>query len=175
MLKQHLGYIENKVENGKLPVPLNFIDAKKDLSVQVYLSDEYARGHESHNGKTEMWYDIDVDEGACLNYDFQHEVKEEDSEKSGSDRNARMDLQKVKVHNGDTYFVPAGTIHGNGKGILVAEIQKSFDVIYRDYDYNRVDRKGMRHELHFNQTVQVINMGIASYVSLKLQMVKYSQ
>lgn len=56
---------------------MNFIDARKDLSVQVYLRDEYARKHESHNGKTEMWYDIDVDEGVCLNYDFQHEVKEE--------------------------------------------------------------------------------------------------
>ena len=48
-------------------------------------------------------------------------------------------LQKTQVHKGDTYFVPAGTVHGIGKGILVAEIQESSNVTYRVYDYNRVD------------------------------------
>ena len=52
-----------------------FIDAKKDLSVQVHPSDDYAREHEGDNGKTEMWYVIDADEGANLIYGFQHEVK----------------------------------------------------------------------------------------------------
>ena len=45
-------------------------------------------------------------------------------------------LQKVPVHKGDTYFVPAGTVHGIGKGILVAEIQESPNVTYRVYDYD---------------------------------------
>ena len=50
---------------------------KKDLSVQVHPSDEYAKEHEGDNGKTEMWYVVDADEGASLIYGFQHEVTEE--------------------------------------------------------------------------------------------------
>ena len=64
VLKEHPEYLGTKVENGELPVLVKFIDAKKDLSVQVHPSDEYAREHEGDNGKTEMWYVIDADEGA---------------------------------------------------------------------------------------------------------------
>ena len=64
VLSAHPEYLGTKVENGKLPVLVKFIDAKKDLSVQVHPNDEYARAHEGDNGKTEMWYVIDADEGA---------------------------------------------------------------------------------------------------------------
>ena len=62
VLKIHPEYLGTKVENGELPVLVKFIDAKKDVSVQVHPSDEYAREHEGDNGKTEMWYVIDADE-----------------------------------------------------------------------------------------------------------------
>lgn len=64
VLKAHPEYLGTKIEDGELPVLVKFIDAKKDLSVQVHPSDEYAREHERDNGKTEMWYVIDADEGA---------------------------------------------------------------------------------------------------------------
>ena len=54
-------------------------------------------------------------------------------------------LQKVPVHKGDTYFVPAGTVHGIGKGILVAEIQESPNVTYRVYDYDCIDKNGKKN------------------------------
>lgn len=72
----HPEYLGTKVEDGELPVLVKFIDAKKDLSVQVHPNEEYAREHEDDNGKTEMWYVIDADEGASLIYGFQHEVTE---------------------------------------------------------------------------------------------------
>ena len=77
VLKAHPEYLGTKVDNGELPVLVKFIDAKKDLSVQVHPSDDYAREHEGDNGKTEMWYVVDADEGASLIYGFQHEVTEE--------------------------------------------------------------------------------------------------
>lgn len=61
VLKAHPEYLSTKVENGELSVLVKFIDVKKDLSVQVHSSDEYAREHEGDNGKNEMWYVIDVD------------------------------------------------------------------------------------------------------------------
>lgn len=82
-------------------------------------------------------------------------------------------LQKVEVHKGDTYFVPAGTVHGIGKGILVAEIQESSNVTYRVYDYDRVDKNGKKRELHFDKAAQVMNMKVAPDVSQKPRMVKY--
>lgn len=157
VLKQHPEYIGTKVEDGKLPVLVKFIDAKKDLSVQVHPSDEYARKHEGDNGKTEMWYVIDAEEGAHLIYGFQHEVTEEILRKAVETGNLDKHLQKVEVHKGDTYFVPAGTVHGIGKGILVAEIQESSNVTYRVYDYNRVDKNGKKRELHFDKAVQVMD------------------
>ena len=59
VLSAHPEYLGTKVENGELPVLVKFIDAKKDLSVQVHPDDTYAREHEGDNGKTEMWYVID--------------------------------------------------------------------------------------------------------------------
>lgn len=82
-------------------------------------------------------------------------------------------MQKVEVHKGDTYFVPAGTVHGIGKGILVAEIQESSNVTYRVYDYNRVDKNGKKRELHFDKAVQVMDMSVAPDVSQKPRMVKH--
>ena len=173
VLKEHPEYIGTKVENGELPVLVKFIDAKKDLSVQVHPNDEYAREHEGDNGKTEMWYVIDADEGASLIYGFRHEVTEKILRKAVETGTLDKHLQKVLVHKGDTYFVPAGTVHGIGKGILVAEIQESSNVTYRVYDYDRVDKNGKKRELHFDKAVQVMNMKVAPDVSQKPRMVKY--
>lgn len=173
VLKETPKYLGTKVENGELPVLVKFIDAKKDLSVQVHPNDEYAQKHEHDNGKTEMWHVIDAEEGACLIYGFQHAVTEEILRKSLEAGTLSKHLQKVPVHKGDTYFVPAGTVHGIGKGILVAEIQESSNVTYRVYDYDRVDKNGKKRELHFSKAVQVMDISVASDVKQKPRIVKY--
>ena len=173
VLSAHPEYLGTKVENGELPVLVKFIDAKKDLSVQVHPDDAYAREHEGDNGKTEMWYVVDADEGAHLIYGFQHKVTEEILRKAVETGTLDKHLQKVEVHKGDTYFVPAGTVHGIGKGILVAEIQESSNVTYRVYDYDRVDKNGKKRELHFDKAVRVMNMNVTPDVSQKPRIVKY--
>lgn len=173
VLKKHPEYLGTKVKNGELPVLVKFIDAKNDLSVQVHPDDKYARKHENQNGKTEMWYVIDADEDASLIYGFQHKVTPEILRKSIETGTLDKHLQKVKVHKGDTYFVPAGTVHGIGRGILIAEIQESSNVTYRVYDYNRVDKNGNKRELNFDKAVQVMNMNVAPDVNQKPRMMKY--
>lgn len=69
--------------------------------------------------------------------------------------------------------MPAGTVHGIGKGILVAEIQENSNVTYRAYDYNRVDKNGKKRELHFDKAVQVMDISVVLDVSQKPRMVKY--
>ena len=68
LLKKHPEYLGTKIENGELPVLVKFIDAKEKLSVQVHPDDAYAWENEKQNGKTEMWYIIDADEGASIIY-----------------------------------------------------------------------------------------------------------
>lgn len=173
VLQLHPEYLGRKVENGKLPILVKFIDAKKDLSVQVHPDDKYARKYEHQNGKTEMWYVIDADDSACLIYGFRHKVTEAILRNAVNTGTLDKHLQKVPVHKGDVFYVPAGTVHGIGAGILVAEIQESSNVTYRVYDYDRVDKNGKKRELHFNKAVQVMNMDVAPDVRQKPRIVKY--
>ena len=173
VIKQHPEYLGTKAENGEFPILVKFIDAKSDLSVQVHPDDEYARAHENQNGKTEMWYVIDAEDDASLIYGFRHKVTPEILKEAVETGTLDKHLQKVKVRKGDTYFVPAGTVHGIGEGILLAEIQESSNVTYRVYDYNRVDKNGQMRELHFDKAVQVMDMGVAPEVKQKHRMVKY--
>ena len=173
VLKQHPEYLGIKVKNGELPVLVKFIDAKQDLSVQVHPDDEYAREHEGDNGKTEMWYVIDAEEGSSLIYGFKHKVTEEILRKAVETGTLDKHLQKVEVHKGDTCYVPAGTVHGIGAGILMAEIQESSNVTYRVYDYDRVDKNGKKRELHFDKAVRVMNMEVAPDVKQNPRLVKH--
>ena len=179
VLKDHPEYLGRKVLSGmedkdaELPVLIKFIDAKKDLSVQVHPNDDYAKIHEGDNGKTEMWYVLDAEEGASLIYGFQHQVTEEILRKAVETGTLNKHLQKVEVHKGDVYYVPAGTVHGIGAGIMVAEIQESSNVTYRVYDYDRVDKNGKKRELHFDKVVEVMDMDVAPDVKQKPRMIKY--
>lgn len=172
VLEAHPEYIGKKA-NGVFPILAKFIDAKKDLSVQVHPDDEYARENENDNGKTEMWYIIDAEEGASLIYGFKHKVTKEILERAIEKGELDKHLQKVEVHKGELFFVPAGTVHGIGKGILLAEIQESSNVTYRVYDYDRVDKNGKKRQLHFDKAVQVMDMGVAPDIKQKKRLVKY--
>ena len=173
VLKERPEYLGTKVHNGELPVMVKFVDAKRDLSVQVHPDDGYAREHEHENGKTEMWYVLDADEEASLIYGFRHKVTERILRNAIRTKTLDKHLQKVKVHKGDVYFVPAGTVHGVGEGILLAEVQESSNVTYRVYDYDRVDKDGKRRELHFDKAVEVMNMSPSPDVKQVPRTVRY--
>ena len=173
VLEKHPEWIGTKVQNSEFPILAKFIDAKKDLSVQVHPDDAYARKYEQQNGKTEMWYVIDADIGAQLIYGFRHKVDEKILRKAVDTGTLDKHLQKVEVHKGDVFYVPAGTIHGIGAGILVAEIQESSNVTYRVYDYDRVDKNGKKRELHFDKAIQVMDMDVTPDVKQKPKIVKH--
>lgn len=179
VLKIHPEYLGTKVLNScgyresGLPVLVKFIDAKENLSVQVHPDDEYARVHEHQNGKTEMWYVLDVAEGANLIYGFQHKVTPEILRNAVETGTLDKHLQKVEAHKGDVFYVPAGTVHGIGAGVLAVEIQESSNVTYRVYDYDRMDKNGKKRKLHFDKAVQVMNMNDNQTVEGKSRIIKY--
>lgn len=173
VLRCHPEYMGSKVQNGELPILVKFIDAKSDLSVQVHPDDAYALEHERQNGKSEMWYVIDAEEGASLIYGFRHRVTERILKNAIKTNTLDKHLQKVEVHKGDVYYVPAGTVHGIGEGILLAEIQESSNVTYRVYDYNRIDKDGRKRELRFDEAVRVMDKNPAPDAKQVPRMVRY--
>ena len=136
------------------PLLIKILDAEDDLSVQVHPDDAYGMKHEGELGKTECWYIIDAEPGAEIIYGHHAKTREELAEMI---KDGRWDdlLKKVPVKKGDFFYVPSGTIHAIGKGIMILETQQSSDTTYRVYDYDRKDAQGQTRELHIQQSIDV--------------------
>lgn len=145
------------------PLLIKFIDANQDLSIQVHPDNELALKRHDCLGKTEMWYIMNAEEDAKIINGFKKKVN----------RNSYWDIlgdfdtiyNKQKVQTGDVIFIPAGTVHAIGKGIMLAEIQQSSDITYRLHDYGRTDNNGNPRELHLEQAIDAIDFeGGHSYI-----------
>lgn len=143
-----LGKAVNEKYNGKLPLLVKFIDAKRDLSIQVHPNDEMAMREHGKMGKSEMWYIIKADEGAHLYAGFQKEITPEEYQQRIADGTITDVLSDHKVKAGDVFYLPAGRVHAICGGIMLAEVQQSSDVTYRIFDYNRPGMDGKPRELH---------------------------
>ena len=143
-----LGKSVNQQYGGKLPLLVKFIDAKKDLSIQVHPNDEMAMREHGKMGKSEMWYVIKADEGSHLYAGFKQEITPEEYQKRVADGTIMEVLADHRVKAGDVFYLPAGRVHAICGGILLAEVQQSSDVTYRIYDYNRPGMDGKPRELH---------------------------
>ena len=149
---------ENSAKYDYFPLLIKLIDAKGDLSVQVHPSDEYALSHEGEYGKTEMWYILDCDEGACLYYGFSRDVSLEEYENAIKEGRLCEILNRVAVKKGDVFFIPAGTVHAIGAGIVICEIQQNSNTTYRVFDYNRRDKEGNLRPLHVEKALEVSDL-----------------
>lgn len=157
VISEHPEYLGQN-NSGGFPVLVKFIDAGKDLSVQVHPDDSYARIHENQNGKTEMWYVLESDENAGLIYGFESEISPETARRAVYDGTITDYLHYEEIHKGDVFYIPSGTVHAIGRGAVIAEIQESSNVTYRVYDYDRVDADGNRRELHLEKALDVMTL-----------------
>ena len=141
------------------PLLLKLLDAKDTLSVQVHPDDEYAARVEGKLGKTEAWHILFAAPGAELVYGVKAGTDKETLLKA-SQEGAAVEklLRRVKVKAGETYYIPAGTVHAIGKGIILYEIQQSSDVTYRFYDWERRDAQGNKRELHLQKAIDVTDV-----------------
>lgn len=177
VLKEHPEYTGRyALTNGELPVLIKFIDAKKDLSVQVHPDDAYAKEHENGQlGKTEMWYVLDATKDAHLVYGLYHDTDKEVLRDSIVKGTVEKYLQKVKVHKNDVFYIEAGTIHAIGAGALIAEIQENSNLTYRLYDYDRVDKNGQKRPLHVEKALEVANLKASEEPHQPMRVLKYHQ
>lgn len=139
------------------PLLIKYIDATDDLSVQVHPDDNLAQERYGMNGKTEMWYVIQAEEGAGLYVGFKDGVTRDQYWNAVEEGTVDKLLRFYPVKKGDLFFIPAGTVHAIGRGVLLAEIQQPSDVTYRIFDWNRVDANGNSRELHVDEAFDAIH------------------
>lgn len=139
------------------PLLVKFIDANEDLSIQVHPNDELAKKRHNSFGKTEMWYVIESDPGSTLIAGFNKELNEQEYLDKFNSGHLTDILNKEDANAGDVFFLPAGRVHTIGKGLLIAEIQQTSDITYRIYDFDRVDDKGNKRELHTEEALAAID------------------
>lgn len=165
--------VENYQRFGnEFPLLIKFIDAQRDLSIQVHPSDEIARRQGKHRGKTEMWYIMKSDPKAHLHAGLKKAITPEQYKQMVADDTIVDAIADYEVHEGDCFFLPAGRIHSIGAGCFLAEIQQTSDVTYRIYDFKRKDANGHYRELHTDLAAECIDYRVQSdyrteYVPMK--------
>ena len=145
--------------DGGFPILLKFLDASENLSVQVHPSPEYAEQHEEAHLKSEAWYVIEAEPGAVIYKGIVAGTTPEQLraaiQKNTDDAVVPL-LIEVPVEAGDCHYLPSGTCHALGAGVLVAEVQTPSDTTFRVYDWGRTGR-----ELHVNQAMECLTFGPA--------------
>jgi mannose-6-phosphate isomerase len=155
------GNNEGALAQGKFPLLIKLLDANRWLSVQVHPNDDYAQKHEGDFGKTEMWVVLSAEPNAEIIYGFKAGVTRESFARAIAEERTSDLLHRLPVKAGDVVFVPAGSIHALGPGVIVAEIQQNSDTTYRIYDWGRP------RPLHIQQSLDVLNFDLVEPQALK--------
>lgn len=138
------------------PLLFKFLDANSTLSVQVHPDDLYAsRLTPPDLGKTEAWVVIHADPDSVLYAGLNENVTRDDLAAALENGSVERLLNKIPVSAGDCVFIPAGTVHALGEGLLIAEIQQASNTTFRLFDWNRLGTDGKARELHVEQSLQV--------------------
>ena len=146
----------NRPVSGSFPLLLKYLDCNRVLSVQVHPSDDYALQMEQPDlGKTEAWYIVAAEPGSLIYAGLKSDVNRTTLQRAIENGTTEQVLHSFQPSAGDIVFIPAGTVHALGAGLLVAEIQQSSDTTFRLFDWNRVDAAGNPRPLHVQQGVEV--------------------
>ena len=142
---------------GAFPLLVKYLDAREHLSVQVHPSPEYAAAHPEAHLKSEAWYVVSATPDAAIYKGVTPGTSREEL-RAAIDEGAVEDrLVRVPVRAGDCHYLPSGTCHALGAGLLVAEVQTPSDTTFRVFDWNRKPPR----ELHVDQALACIAFGPA--------------
>ncbi len=140
------------------PLLTKLIDARAALSVQVHPGDAYAQRVEHQaTGKTECWYVLEAEEGATIVLGWNRDTSRGEYLERVRDGSLGELLRHVPARAGDVFYLPAGTLHAIGKGIVLFECQQASDLTYRIFDYNRTGPDGKPRELHVEKAADVLD------------------
>jgi len=142
----------------RFPLLLKFLDAHRDLSVQVHPNDKQGSQLDPPDlGKTEAWVILEAEPGSKVYAGLSGGVGPDELRQAIGKGMTESCLHQVEVKPGDCLFIPAGTVHALGSGLVVFEVQQASDATYRLFDWNRVDADGKPRQLHIEEAMGVIN------------------
>jgi mannose-6-phosphate isomerase len=146
------------VNGEQFPLLIKYLDAREDLSVQVHPDAQYARTHPGAFLKSEAWYVVKGEPGSRILKGLIPGVQRQQFEKAIADGTVEKLIKTVPVKDGDCYYLPSGTVHALGAGILAAEVQTPSDTTFRVFDFNRLDPStGKPRGLHVQQALECID------------------
>jgi mannose-6-phosphate isomerase len=148
--------------SGPFPLLIKILDAEDILSVQVHPDEQTCRRLGKGEPKTECWYIISAAPGAVIYKGLKKGVSKEQFAEAIKKGSVAELLAKVSVEAGQCHFLPAGTAHSIGAGLLIVEIQTPSDTTYRVFDWNRVDDTGKARPLHIEEALESIHFGASS-------------
>jgi mannose-6-phosphate isomerase len=143
------------INGNQFPILIKFLDAREDLSLQVHPDAEYARCNPGCHLKTEAWYVLENDPGARLYRGLQPGVTKDQFRAGIADGSVMNQVRAIDVKPGQCFYLPSGTVHALGAGILVAEVQTPSDTTFRVFDFNRLE-KGKPRQLHVEEALACI-------------------
>ena len=143
--------------SGSFPLLIKFLDAEDILSVQVHPDPQTCSRMGKGEPKTECWYIISAAPDAVIYKGLKKGVTKQQFAEAIEKGGVAELLSKVSVKNGECHFLPAGTAHTIGPGLLIAEIQMPSDTTYRVFDWNRVDDTGMARPMHIEEALESIH------------------
>ncbi len=147
---------------GPFPLLIKLLDAQDLLSVQVH-PDQGTCNRTGHGDpKTECWYIIAADPGAFIYKGIKPGTTQEAFAAACTTGTVEDYLDKIPVQPGECHYLPSGTVHAIGSGLLIAEIQQPSDTTYRVFDYNRVDNQGCPRELHIAEALESIHYDVSA-------------
>ncbi len=148
-----LGTAVKPAFGGRFPILVKFLFTREKLSVQVHPDDDYGEANEGSPGKTEMWYVLRAEDDATIAAGFQQTLHPAQLRQAVFEGSVEDQLQWWPAAAGQTYFVPAKTVHAVGAGVVICEIQQNSDITYRLWDYGRP------RELHVESSLAVADLG----------------
>jgi mannose-6-phosphate isomerase len=134
---------------------LKLLFTSQPLSIQVHPDDAFAHSIGLPNGKTEAWYVLSAAPDAKVALGLGRRLTSQQLCKATGDGSIADLVCWQSVLRGDIVFVPAGTIHAIGAGLVIAEIQQRSDVTFRLFDHGR------KRELHIERAVAAADAGPA--------------
>ena len=138
---------------GRFPLLIKFLDASQNLSVQVHPDEAMARRLGGKvRVKNEAWYIVEAKEDAAIYLGLVEGVGRAEFKAAIAENRVAETLRRVLVRAGDCYYLPSGTLHALGEGVVVAEIQTPSDTTYRVYDWGRAGR-----EMHVAEALECIH------------------
>ena len=141
---------------SQFPLLLKYLDCNRVLSVQVHPDDAYGATMPTPDlGKTEAWYIVASLPESVVYAGLKSGVDRDALRQAVQAGRAEEVLHAFHPQAGDVVFIPAGTVHALGAGLLVAEIQQSSDTTFRLFDWNRLGADGNPRALHLEQALEV--------------------